>query len=209
MVSLCLEILFACAGFFRQYQARSLVGGDMTSPEGPNEGQKPKILRGSHKLLAVIALALGLALVFVVFSHRGLYEIYRFRKEKLLLEQEISKLAAENERLARTIERLQHDPEMVQDLIRRELNFTKKNEIIFQLPPETGGKSPLPPASPQAEPAAAPQVKPGPSGKTGLKGDSRASLEGAAQSGGLRQHEPAVIGGTAASPKPRAASPPR
>ena len=54
----------------------------------------------------------------------------------LRLEQENTRLAAENDRLARTIDRLQHDPVFIQDLIRQELNFVKKNEIIFQFPPE-------------------------------------------------------------------------
>jgi hypothetical protein len=44
--------------------------------------------------------------------------------------------------LARTIDRLQHDPVLIQDLIRQELNFVKKNEIIFQFPPEKAANAP-------------------------------------------------------------------
>lgn len=113
---------------------RSLVGGDMTSPSASVEIQKEG---GGYKLLGWIALPLGVIMVLVIlFSHRGLYQIYRFRYERQLLEQENSRLAAENTRLARTIDRLQHDPVLIQDLIRQELNFVKKNEIIFQFPPE-------------------------------------------------------------------------
>ena len=40
--------------------------------------------------------------------------------------------------MARTIDRLRNDPEMIQDLIRRELKLVKKNEILIQLPPKEG-----------------------------------------------------------------------
>jgi cell division protein FtsB len=74
-------------------------------------------------------------LVFLVFfSHRGLFKIYHLRQERNRLEAENHRLTEENARLARTIDRLHNDPQMIQDLIRRELNFVKKNEIIIQLP---------------------------------------------------------------------------
>ena len=92
--------------------------------------------RFNTKSVAVITLALVLVLVLLVFfSHRGFFQIYRLRQEKTRLDAENQKLAEENARLARTIDRLHNDPDMIQDLIRRELNFVKKNEIIIQLPP--------------------------------------------------------------------------
>jgi cell division protein FtsB len=91
--------------------------------------------------VVLVSLALGLVLViFVFFSHRKLYQIYRLRQEKSRLERETHRLAEENARLARTIDRLNNDPGMIQDLIRRELNFVKKNEIIIQLPPRKEAK---------------------------------------------------------------------
>jgi cell division protein FtsB len=114
--------------------ARSLVGGDMTSPRASVVTQR---FGGGYKLLAGIALTMGVFMVLVVlFSHRGLYQNYRLRHERLRLEQENARLAAENLRLARTIDRLHNDPVLIQDLIRQELNFVKKDEIIFQFPPE-------------------------------------------------------------------------
>ena len=119
---------------------RSLVGGDMTSPGSSVE--TPKV-GGSYKLLAGIALIVGVCMVLVImFSHRGFYNVLRFRQEWLRLEQDNVRLAAENDRLARTIDRLQHDPEYIQDRIRQELNFVKKNELIFQFPPDKAGTAP-------------------------------------------------------------------
>jgi cell division protein FtsB len=93
---------------------------------------KPKF---TTKSVATISLALMLALVFLVFfSHRGLFHIYHLRQEKTRIDNANQKLGEDNARLARTIDRLHNDPEMIQDLIRRELNFVKKNEVIIQLP---------------------------------------------------------------------------
>jgi cell division protein FtsB len=117
----------------------------MTSPSASVETQKGG---GGYKFLGWIALPLGVVMVLVIlFSHRGLYQIYRFRHERDRLEQENVRLATENARLARTIDRLQHDPVLIQDLIRQELNFVKKNEIIFQFPPENPASGNPDPAS--------------------------------------------------------------
>jgi len=92
--------------------------------------------RFTTKSVAIVTLALVIVLLFLVFfSHRGIFQIYRLRQEKTRLDTENQKLTEENAKLARTIDRLHNDPEMIQDLIRRELNFVKKNEVIIQLPP--------------------------------------------------------------------------
>ncbi len=149
----------------------------MTSPTTPVEGAKVK---GSRKVLAGVAVVLGVVLVaLVLFSHRGLYQIYRFGHERVRLDQENARLAEENARLARTIDRLQHDPEMIKDLIRRELNFVKKNEIIFQLPPDRQSK----PAEASAPAGAASKAeiaaKPGGPPDAAQKARTWESLEGA------------------------------
>ncbi|MGA9755603.1 MAG: septum formation initiator family protein [Desulfobaccales bacterium] len=106
----------------------------MTSPSVSVETQK---VGGGYKFLGGIALTVAAVMaVVILFSHRGLYYVYRFGHERVRLEQENARLAAENARLARTIDRLQHDPPFIQDLIRQELNFVKKNEIIFQFTPD-------------------------------------------------------------------------
>jgi cell division protein FtsB len=138
---------------------RSLVGGDMTSTDAPVETQKNGV---GYKLLAGIALTIVTVMVLVIlFSHRGLYNVYRFRQERVRLEHENTRLAAENARLARSIDRLQHDPVFIQDLIRQELNFVKRNEIIFQFPPEK-------PASPSESADPGPGESPPPARTPGL-----------------------------------------
>jgi cell division protein FtsB len=93
---------------------------------------KPKL---TTKSVAIITLVLVLVLGFLVFfSHRGIFQIYHLRQERTRLDNANQKLAEENARLARTVDRLHNDPEMIQDYIRRVLNFVKKNEVIIQLP---------------------------------------------------------------------------
>jgi len=104
----------------------------VTSAAAPGGIGKAKF---STKSVAIVTLSLVFVLVFLVFfSHRGFFKIYRLRQERNRLEAENHRLTEENARLARTIDRLHNDPQMIQDLIRRELNFVKKNEIIIQLP---------------------------------------------------------------------------
>ncbi len=104
----------------------------MKSAAAPGGNGKAKF---STRTVAIATLGLVAVLVFLVFfSHRGLFKIYRLRQDKNRLEVENRRLAEENNRLARTIDRLHNDPQLIQDLIRRELNFVKKNEIIIQLP---------------------------------------------------------------------------
>lgn len=153
----------------------------MTSPTPPPETSRLKV---HPRLLLGGALALGVVLFLVLlFSHRGPYQIYRFKAERQRLEQENARLAAENDRLARTIDRLQQDPEMIQDLVRRELNFVKKNEIIFQLPPNQGAKPETPGPVVKAEPASRERLQAEAGAGGHRKPDPRASLEGAPQRG--------------------------
>jgi cell division protein FtsB len=105
---------------------------EVKSAAAPGGNGKAKF---STKSVAIATLGLVFVLVILVFfSHRGLFKIYHLRLEKNRLETENRRLAEENDKLAKTIDRLHNDPQMIQDLIRRELNFVKKNEIIVQLP---------------------------------------------------------------------------
>lgn len=149
----------------------------MTSATTLVEGLRAK---AGHKLLAGVAIVLTLVLAGVVlFSHRGLYQIYHFGQVRQQLEQENARLAEENARLARTIDRLQHDPEMIQEVIRRELNFVKKNEIIFQLPPGSQSKPSVSPSRPGAAHPGGPQTKAEASPDDGTRAWPWESVQGA------------------------------
>lgn len=152
----------------------------MTSSTTLVEGPKA---RGNSKLLIGVAIALGLLMAMVLlFSHRGIYQIYRLRHERVGLDQENARLAEDNARLTRTIDRLQNDPEMIQEFIRRELNFVKKNEIIFQLPPGRQSQSSASPSTLKAA-SAVPAAKPEAPPDAARKSWAWQFLEGAPRSG--------------------------
>ena len=88
------------------------------------------------KILGALLLLLGLAgACFIIFGERGLYRLYQLHQERDRLERQNAVLQEENIRLASTIARIRRDPEMMQDLIRRELNFVREHDLIFELTP--------------------------------------------------------------------------
>jgi cell division protein FtsB len=86
-------------------------------------------------LLLLMTLSMGSLLLF---GNKGLYHLYQIRQERERLVQINLNLKDENERLVKIIDRLQNDKEFIEDTIRKELNFIKKNEVIYQLEPEMG-----------------------------------------------------------------------
>ena len=71
-----------------------------------------------------------------LLGSKEIYSLYHLKQEKDILARANLELQDENHRLFKTIDRLQNDPEMIEDLIRRELNFVKKNELIYLIGPE-------------------------------------------------------------------------
>ncbi|MBM4287786.1 MAG: septum formation initiator family protein [Deltaproteobacteria bacterium] len=106
--------------------------------------------------MLLVSLAIG---SFLFFGDKGLYHLYQLRQELEQLLQANLALRDENERLVNIIERLQNDQDFIQDTIRQELNYIKRNEIIYQLVPEVGSgprftQAPAlgPPPTPAAKP---------------------------------------------------------
>jgi cell division protein FtsB len=86
-------------------------------------------------LLLLMMLSMG---GLLLFSKKGLYHLFKLRQEREQLLQVSLNLKDENDRLVKIIDRLQNDREFIEDTIRKELNFIKKNEVIYQLEPEVG-----------------------------------------------------------------------
>ena len=89
-------------------------------------GSKQKIL------LAGAILALFAMLLFIMFSDKGLADLFALKGERDRLLHENRRLKSENETLYRTIERLRNDPEYIESIARKELGMIRKDEVILK-----------------------------------------------------------------------------
>ncbi|MBW1917948.1 MAG: septum formation initiator family protein [Deltaproteobacteria bacterium] len=103
----------------------------------------------------------------LVFGNKGLYQLYKLSQERDRLLRMNQEVRAENDRLLKTIDRLQHDREMIEDMIRSELHYLRPDERIYYLEPELGNW-PRTTASPKSSQAIAksPPAKSGRAKKT-------------------------------------------
>lgn len=116
--------------------------GPRKRQEKPKTGASPltslkKLPGGRWFWLLLVFMTLPLV-GWVLFGDKGVYHLYQLRTERERLLQTNFALKDENDRLMKIIDRLQNDQEFIEDTIRKELNFIKKNEIIYQLEPEVG-----------------------------------------------------------------------
>ncbi|MDD3580652.1 MAG: septum formation initiator family protein [Desulfobacca sp.] len=125
------------------------VGKTSSGPTHPANGHKMGLFFWSVLLL----IGLGLAGT-LVFGKKGLYHLYKLSQERDRLLQTNQTVKAENNRLWKTIERLQHDQEMIEDMIRSELHYIKPDERIYHLNPELRALPQVTPPTPRPQPIA-------------------------------------------------------
>lgn len=96
-------------------------------------------------IVAVVLLALVLA---ALLGDNGVIQLWRLQGEVESLHREVQALEAENERLARAIAELRHDPAVIERLAREELGLVRPGERVLRFPrtprPEGGAGSPAP-----------------------------------------------------------------
>jgi cell division protein FtsB len=96
-----------------------------------------------QKLLVLASMLAMISLLLVcVFSDHGLIELNRFGQQRMKIVEKNSRLADENLRLQRAIDRLKSDPAFVENVARRELGMIGPNEIILRLESFNPGTQP-------------------------------------------------------------------
>jgi len=72
-------------------------------------------------------------IIWLIFGNRGIYNLWKLKKEKKIYLEKVIKLEEENRRLMQEIDRLKHDPEYIEAVIRREIKMVRDNELIIYL----------------------------------------------------------------------------
>jgi cell division protein FtsB len=81
-------------------------------------------------------LAVTFILYFTVFGDRGLFRIYHLKKEQQEVQLRLEALKGENLKLVREVDALKNDRRYLESIARRDFGMVRKNEIIYQFPPQ-------------------------------------------------------------------------
>ncbi len=100
----------------------------MTEAEKGQENSSP----GKKRVLAVI-LVLFLIVLFTasLFGDKGLIEVYRARLVYTEIQNEITLLKQENEKLTREINELSNSSGIIEKIAREDLNMAKPGEEVY------------------------------------------------------------------------------
>ena len=92
-------------------------------------------ISGGSRWRLVVAGALGVVLVvMLVLGGNGLLKVWRLKQKVDTLERDVQMLEAENDRLARTIDRLREDPAAIEKIAREELGLVREGEKVLKFP---------------------------------------------------------------------------
>lgn len=91
--------------------------------------------RGRVLASGALALATVAFLGLLGYGGSGLVRVWQMKREVEVLERELRQLRGETEELARSVERLHHDPAQIEKIAREELGLLKEGEKVLKFPP--------------------------------------------------------------------------
>lgn len=97
----------------------------LTTPNGP--GTVAKLVLGVALVAGVLYLFLG--------AEDSLLDVRAARQELARAEAEVARLAAENDSLQKTLQRLENDPAYLEKIAREEYGLIKPGERVYRLDP--------------------------------------------------------------------------
>ena len=123
----------------------------MIRPDAPVRSDSFRPVLGAAVLLAFALLAIA-----ALKSNRDLQAA---RAQERTLKEKIAATRAESERLQVRIDRLRHDPGMLERLAREDLGLVRPRDVVIELPdPKAAPAAPVPPAPVAPAPQAAQAV---------------------------------------------------
>jgi len=84
--------------------------------------------------LAVFGLLTVAMLLLAVFNEKGSLQVHAQARKLSAIESEISRLDAENKKLAAEIQALRSDPTTIEKLAREELKLVRPGEVVLVTP---------------------------------------------------------------------------
>ena len=81
----------------------------------------------------MVALAVGLA----VFGVKESVRAWQMRRDMQTVERDLTTLRAQQDQLARTVDRLRNDPLYIEKLAREEMGMVREGETVLKFPSQT------------------------------------------------------------------------
>jgi len=86
----------------------------------------------------MVALAVGLA----VFGVKESVRAWQMRRDMQTVERDLTTLRAQQEHLARTVDRLRNDPLYIEKLAREEMGMVREGETVLKFPSQSSPPHP-------------------------------------------------------------------
>jgi cell division protein FtsL len=84
------------------------------------------------RFLLLILIAVLIFGILTFFGEKGILQLFRLRKDLVLVREKNVKLEEENQKLKEEIKRLKSDKRYIEEIARKELGMVKEGEIIYQ-----------------------------------------------------------------------------
>ena len=109
---------------------------------GMRRSAKPRKVRrkfvdGQKKIVRfVLIFIVFILLIIFVFGDHGLFQLYKLKKERLLIQNQISQLRKEREELKKEKKMLENNLDYIEKLARERFRMAKKGEKVFKVIPK-------------------------------------------------------------------------
>jgi cell division protein FtsB len=92
------------------------------------------------RLLLLILISLLIFGILTCFGEKGIFQLFRLRKELVRVKGKNSNLSEENQKLKEEVKRLRSDKRYIEEIARKELGMVKEGEIIYQFEDKKGDR---------------------------------------------------------------------